>query len=103
MNAGQAAGEPMSGVEKGGIAVRHLSGQSEELGGNRASGTRVLTRQVKLHGFLCPTSPVAQQPPHDGHALASVTGGNRVLAEQVPDDAIIIAGVNRYFCGAACL
>src|SRR5258706_960825 len=54
----------------------------------------------QIDGVACPTRPMAEQAADDTQARLSAVGPQREFSQQIDDDVIIVAGVERDFIGA---
>src|SRR5712692_4233386 len=84
----------MGGIEEGGITIGHLHSKGQQLARDRTGLAGALTLRMELDRLLRPASPVAEQASRHANALRFVRRGNRVFAQQVEHDAVIISRVN---------
>ena len=82
VEAGDAAGETVRGVEEGGVAVGDFIRELEHFRRNR----HAVAIREEFDGFLCPHGPVAEQSSDDTH---------RIRRKEIENDVVVVAGGER--------
>src|SRR5258706_6115489 len=92
VEAGDAAGEVVGGVEEGGVRVGDGDAFGEELGADRA---RLLAFGEELDGLSRPDGPVAEEAAGDAAFDPFAVHVEAKWSNEISDDVVIIAGVER--------
>ncbi len=96
MEAGDAPGKIVGGVEKGGVGVGDFDAFADK--GWRNSGVSANCRVTfveKFDGFARPDGPVAEKAADDAAFDLLAVDRKSVRSEEVKDDVVVIAGVER--------
>jgi len=95
MDAGDAPGESVRRVEKGGVAVGDRHVPAEEFGGNRAAAglDHGMDLFEQLDRLVRPAAPVAEESAANPHPLFAGSGDDPVPGQEVDYNVVIVAGV----------
>ena len=95
MDAGDAAGEAVGGVEERGVGVGDLDAALQQRGRDLAGARRRLALAEQRHGASRPHRPVSEQPADDPALDRPPADGEPEGRHQVGDDGVVVAGVER--------
>ena len=93
--AGDAAVKIVRHVEKSTVAVGYLGVEREQFGADRAGRDRRLDAREQFHRGFGPHAPVAEQPALDAQHDFLAVALHHERRDQIEDDVIIVAGVQR--------
>jgi hypothetical protein len=93
VEAGDAAGESVGGVEEGGIGVGDLHVEAEEVNGDGIADAGELAGLKDLDGLLGPDAPVSEEATDDAAFDVTVADLEAEGGDEVGDDVVVVAGV----------
>ena len=102
VDAGYAAVKVVCAVENGGVGVGELDAVGEPMAVVERAGCAIILNRTQHRDRLAgPDSPLAQKPADDAQRRRVCPRANVELCEQVGDDIVVVAGVERDLAGAA--
>jgi hypothetical protein len=100
MDSRHTTGKPVCGIEQRRVGIGYLYSQSQQRTWNFSFRPCALTLIEQVNGFSRPARPMAKQTANNWQSHLATYGVNRVFRQQVSDNVVIIAGVERYVLGA---